>query len=52
MHLIRIGSTQNSYSGWEDQRAGGKEKPESTWKGMDMVEEQIEDYAIRKIKNN
>ena len=37
----------NSYAGWEDQRAGENEKPESTWNGMDMVEEQIKDYAIR-----
>ena len=40
----------NSYAGWEDQRVGEKEKPESTWNGMDMVEEQIKDCDIRKIE--
>ena len=49
MHLIQIGSTQNlrqvgRITCW------GKEKPESTWNGMDTVEEQIKDYAIRKIE--
>ena len=40
----------NSYAGWEDQLAGENEKPESTWNGMDMVEEQIKDCDIRKIE--
>ena len=39
-----------SYAGWEDKRAGKKEKLESTWNGMDMVEEQIKDYDIWRIK--
>ena len=51
MHLIHIDSTQNlrqvgRITCW------GKEKPESTWNGMDTVEEQIKDYAIEMIKNN
>ena len=38
------------YAGWESPGASGKEEPETTWEGMDMVEEQDKDGVVKGIK--
>ena len=38
------------YAGWENPGASGKEGPETTWEGMDMVEEQDKDGVVKGIK--
>ena len=38
------------YAGWEDPGANGKEEPETTWEGMDMVKEQDKDGVVKGIK--
>ena len=38
------------YAGWENPGANGKEEPETTWEGMDMVEEQDKDGVVKGIK--
>ena len=38
------------YAGWEDPGENGKEEPETTWEGMDMVEEQDKDGVVKGIK--
>ena len=38
------------YAGWENPGTSGKEEPETTWEGMDMVEEQDKDGVVRGIK--
>ena len=38
------------YAGWEDPSANGKEEPETTWEGMDMVKEQDKDGVLKGIK--
>ena len=38
------------YAGWEDQGTNGKEEPETTWEGVDMVREQDKDGVVKDIK--
>ena len=39
------------YAGWEDPGANGKEEPETTWEGMDMVKEQDKDGVVKQLES-
>ena len=52
MRSIQTGLILSFMRAWEDTGAGGKEEPETTWKGVDMVEEQNKDGVVKDIKEH